>query len=525
MLSSVKNPIKQFEWELFTIGVLLCVVGLPFSNFLMSLSQFFLIGVWLLTGDLKKKLITFVLNKNAMLIADLFLVYIFGMFYAENMADAWHEVRIKIPLLIFPMVFSWYNFHKKTIQRILSVYILAVTASTLYSFLIYLNLTSKTYTDIREISVFVSHIRLSLNVVLALVFLVWVEFENQPWIKIIRLVLGFWLLFYLIISESVTGLVILGVLIIYYLLFSGIKDQKTKYTIQGFCFLLFGFLFYLGIGEWNQFQNLEDKNAKEYPKMSSNGHVYFHDFASTQVENGHYIWRFVCWDEMELWWKNHSNQPFKGIDKKGNPQYATLLRYTTSKGLTKDYTGLNNLKEGDIIAIENGYTNYRFTHNTSLRKRIYEMFWEMDSYFKGVPPMRGSTSQRLEFWKVAINTIKPKLWAGYGTGDVQKMMQPAYKTSLLKTQPKYWLKPHQQFLTFSLQFGILQTIFILGSMLVLLFRFKKSILYVSFFVIYFLSMMTEDTLDTQAGITFYAFFQCFLVLGWKNLTPLQIHKQ
>lgn len=71
--------------------------------FKTSLSQFFLIGVWLLTGDLKKKLMAFVLNKNAMLIADLFLVYVFGMFYAENMADAWHEVRIEICLIHIPI--------------------------------------------------------------------------------------------------------------------------------------------------------------------------------------------------------------------------------------------------------------------------------------------------------------------------------------------------------------------------------------------------------------------------------------
>jgi hypothetical protein len=41
-------------------------------------------------------------------------------------------------------------------------------------------------------------------------------------------------------------------------------------------------------------------------------------------------------------------------------------------------------------------------------------------------------------------------------------------------------------------------------------------LYLVFFVIVFMSMLTEDTLETQAGATFFAFFNAFLLFGGKK---------
>jgi hypothetical protein len=36
---------------------------------------------------------------------------------------------------------------------------------------------------------------------------------------------------------------------------------------------------------------------------------------------------------------------------------------------------------------------------------------------------------------------------------------------------------------------------------------------VVFFIIIFMSMLTEDTLETQAGATFFAFFNALLLFG------------
>lgn len=480
----------------------------------MSVSQFVLIGIWLLTGEYKAKLLTLLQNKNAMLLIDLFLVYLFGLFYSTNYADAWHEIRIKLPLLVFPLIFSWYVLEKKQVIYIAILSIISVFLCTFYGFLVYAHLTPIEYEDIREISRFISHIRLSLEVVLSIFLILAFPWPTFKYKTIIQISLLAWFLFYLVISQSLTGLIILGIGLIFFAI-STLVSNKNRWLKWGVltCILVgIGYLSYIFYYEYHFYQNLETKNPTEYPLKTIRGNEYFQDMQSTQVENGHYIWRFVCWKEIEQEWNKISKNTFLQKDNKGNPQYATLIRYMTSKGLTKDIEGFSKLSGQDIQNIEKGYTNVRFTHEHSLSKRIYELFWELDAYFKGIPPMKGSISQRLEFWKVAIQTIGSDLWIGKGTGNVQKMMIPAYEKSLLQKNPEYWLKPHQQFLTLAIQFGWVQSFFVLGTFLLLLYRFWNVPIYPYFFWIFFASFFTEDTLDTQAGLTWYIFFQCFFVL-------------
>jgi hypothetical protein len=44
--------------------------------------------------------------------------------------------------------------------------------------------------------------------------------------------------------------------------------------------------------------------------------------------------------------------------------------------------------------------------------------------------------------------------------------------------------------------------------------------YLSFFIIITLSMLTEDTLETQAGVTIYAFFSSFYLFLKKFKDPI-----
>lgn len=518
-LAHIQTFFKTYERYFLYLGISLVVVGMPLSNFLMSLSQFVLLGIWLLTGDHKAKLLTLLRHKNAMLLVDLFLVYVFGLFYSSNYAEAWHEIRIKIPLLIFPLIMVWYRLSLKEISLALGLFIIAVLASTTYSFLVYLRWTDFKYQDIREISRFISHIRLSLEVVLAL-FLLWLF----PWPKFrmmrsTQALLSAWFLFYLWISQSLTGLVILSICLLVYLISMLFSPRQTwvKWSVGllVMAFLTYGIMLF--VQEASYYTHLAQKNPVEYPSKTAHGNEYFQDMQSTQVENGHYIWRFVCWKELEQNWESTVKTAFLGKDSLGNPQYATLIRYMTSKGLKKDQEGFQQLNSQDLQNIQRGYTNVRFTKGLSLSRRIYELFWELDAYYKGIPPMKGSVSQRLEFWKVALQTVGSDLWTGKGTGNVQNMMIPAYEKSMLKTHPEYWLKPHQQFLTLAIQFGWVQMAFVLGTLLLLLYRHIKTPVYLYFFLIYLLSFFTEDTLDTQAGITWYIFFQGVFVVWMASI--------
>ncbi|MGE0635273.1 MAG: O-antigen ligase family protein [Bacteroidia bacterium] len=65
-----------------------------------------LTAVCLFTGNLKNKLLAFLSNGNAVIFAALYLFYCCGYFYSSNTAYALTDLLLKIPLVIFPFVFS-----------------------------------------------------------------------------------------------------------------------------------------------------------------------------------------------------------------------------------------------------------------------------------------------------------------------------------------------------------------------------------------------------------------------------------
>jgi len=73
------------------------------------------------------------------------------------------------------------------------------------------------------------------------------------------------------------------------------------------------------------------------------------------------------------------------------------------------------------------------------------------------------------------------------------------------------LRPHNMFLTYWLTFGlfgILSLIFIISYFAFLMLK-KNNILGLVFILIAASSFISEDTLESQAGITFFTFFFCF----------------
>ncbi|MBU2650467.1 MAG: hypothetical protein KKA81_05995, partial [Bacteroidetes bacterium] len=47
-------------------------------------------------------------------------------------------------------------------------------------------------------------------------------------------------------------------------------------------------------------------------------------------------------------------------------------------------------------------------------------------------------------------------------------------------------------------------------------RYFKDYLYSVFFIIIIFSMLTEDTIETQVGVTIFAFFSALLLFGRQN---------
>ena len=114
-------------------------------------------------------------------------------------------------------------------------------------------------------------------------------------------------------------------------------------------------------------------------------------------------------------------------------------------------------------------------------------------------------------WKIA----RENLLIGVGNGDVRAAFEDHYNTTNSPLSYEWRRRAHNQFLTFLISFGILGlliSIFALVGPLFLSGR-QRSFLAVGFMILFLLSMLNEDTLETACGAAFVSFFYSLFLFG------------
>jgi len=261
---------------------------------------------------------------------------------------------------------------------------------------------------------------------------------------------------------------------------------------------------YLSIFEPNQ---MSSKNL--LLKTTRNGRSYTHDTTFKLAENGYLTSINICDEELKTEWNKVSSLDYNGKDKKGNDLRYTLWRYLASKGYFKDSVGVSLLNKQDITRIEDGQTNYLYNINGGLNSKWRELVWGYELYKRGANSSGQSVMMRLEFWKTGWNIVRLHPWFGVGTGDIQDAYDQMY-TILNSNLDAVWrLRCHNQYLAITVAFGFFGLIIFLVYLFYPVFVLKKHLhdLYWPFFAIFILSFITEDTLETQAGVTSFIFFQ------------------
>jgi len=513
---------KEHHFTIYFIGLALLSIGMPLSVFLVSVSQLILIGNWIVEGDFKNKIAILKERKSILIFIGVFLVHVLWLISTEDMKYAYKDIRIKLPLIILPIIIGTScRLTFKQIKSLLLIFTGAIILSSLISTSILLGFTSIKINDIREISIFISHIRFSLLINISIFslayFLLSSHINRSNTEKVIYTISLIWLIVFLFILQSLTGIITFITTGYFLLLYKVIKLKKVYYRI---CFSLIlvsapVIIYVYLINQWNEFYTIDSKNIAELPLKTKKGNPYFHDINNNSIENGHWICLYVNFEELREDWPKYSNISIDGEDKRDQKIINTLFRYLTSKNLPKDAEGLSKLSKEDIQLIENGVTNYLYKDYTSLNARIHQTIWEIDIYKKGASPSGSSLTQRIEFLKAAFGIIKKDFWLGIGTGDLKKAFENQYKSINTQLDKNHQLRAHNQFVTFIITFGILGLFVILFSLFYPIIKEKgyKNYFFMTFFCIALLSMLNEDTLETQAGVTFFAFFYCFFIWG------------
>jgi len=327
-------------------------------------------------------------------------------------------------------------------------------------------------------------------------------------------------LWFLLKFGFVTGLAMVGVTAFVFLIHIIIK-QKLPVKILSFSLLAAVALFaaWFVSKEWMANNYVENSPGNVMRTKSASGRPYAEVNNTWQTENGYYVAYNIQYIELNNGWRKLTKKDILTTDKKGNRIEWTLLRYMSSRGLTKDSVGMAQLNAEDIPNVENGVTNYKYAHASALRKRIKDFFSEYQSYKYGANPSGNTMLMRFEFWKAAVYIIKRNPLFGVGTGDVRKAFDKAYYRTGTKLASEWRLRAHNQFLAITVAFGFVGLIIFLFSIFYPLKKLRNYLhpLYFMFLVIAMVSFLTEDTLESQAGVSFYAYFNTlFLWLGYNS---------
>lgn len=521
MIFTHKNILNK---NLFLFGLLLILIGLPLSKFLMSVGQFILLGTWILEGNWKEKWNNNKTSKLFWVSVSFFILHLIGLLWTSNFEYALHDLKIKLPLLWFPILFltTKHILSQKEILALLWLFVLSVLLASIVCLFVWLGLTKHQVVDVREISIFNSHIRFALMIDLSIAFLLYYFFnENEKkWIPL-KLIFTIWLIFFLFIMQSVTGIVILFLILLYLIIRN--VFLKINFRIK----LFVGVIILLGtaIGvmwltnEVNKHFIINSQLLKK--AQTENKNSFYHDEKSKEMENGYLVWSNVCFKELEPSWNRRSKIKFNENDAKGNPISSTIIRFITSKGYYKDASGINKLTDEEIKLIEKGVTNYLYTNQSGIKTRIHEFIYEYHSFKTNSNPSGHTMLMRLEFWKTGFKIAKNNWLLGVGTGDVQDKFNSQYRKNNSLLKKEWWKRAHNQFLTITIAFGVIGLIILLGYLFMpaIIVKYKHDLFYV-FMMISIVSMLNEDTLETQAGVTFFGFFYSFFLM--KKSKPQRI---
>ncbi|MGE0560294.1 MAG: O-antigen ligase family protein [Flavobacteriales bacterium] len=506
--------------RLYIIGLSFIAIGLSLSKPLISIGQLILVLAWILKGNYTQRIKAFFNNKTALILILFFVISVLGLINTSNFNYAFTDVKRKAPFFVLPFVLFSFSLKQEQLKLIFKLYLAGILASSFWSIFVKLGGLGITIIDDRDLSRFNSHIRFGLEICIAIFGLGYYYFKEQSnKTKIILVLCILWLTAFMLILHLYTGLLVFIVTTLILMLIYAFKIPNIKYKLM---LLLFPILI-VGSSGWyinksiNQFYNqnqpLEEKRHSPY------GEIYNHNFENDDKENGYYVYRNNADEELEYAWNKVSKIHYRGKDLKGQPMSSTVIRFITSKGEYKNHKAVMNLTAKEIKAIEHGITNINSLTTNAFERRINSTIWEFDNYKRGRDYNGHSTVMRWVYWKTAYAIFKEQFWFGVGTGDIQDAFNRQYEKEKSPLTEKFRLRAHNQFITAFTTYGIIGGLLFIVFLLYPLFilSLKNHFVYLAFILIMLLSMLTEDTLDTQVGITLFVFFNTLLIYNHKQI--------
>ena len=496
---------KPVHFTIHFIACLAIAVGLPWSKIPLSLGTMLLFANLLLKADFKNYWLAW--KKNPWLIA-LFVYVAFewlSITWSSNLDYVGHDFRVKLPLYALPLGLVALPFtDRKWIYVICMFFLGSLLVTSVLNYAYYAQwFGPKHYNDIRGLSLFVSHIRYALLIATGVALLLGWWLRKLPY-RWFALVLIGWFVYYTWFAQVVAGYMsLLAVLIAgIVLLIRNIPSKSVKRL------LVTSTLVALIAGNWWLYTELapipEKVKMDELSKVSKYGEPYYFESA-TPWENGYPILAQIAQKEIDSCWNAVSKLRYNiDRDAKGTMVHYTLWRYMTSRGLTKDREGFSKLSPKEIKLIEQGIASVELAKG-GLHARLHSVRTQIQY---PEDPNGHSMLQRLEYWKAATAIIKENWLFGVGAGDIEDRFQAEYVRTKSKLLPENRHRSHNQYFTTWITSGLFGLLAFLGLWFIVIRSSMRmrAFEWLSFTGIVVTSFLIEDTLETQIGVTYVAFF-------------------
>jgi O-antigen ligase len=468
---------------------------LPLWNLGMSVAMFFLLFVAVITSIKNKKFVLLPVLRNPIYLSLLIVwaLIAFGLFRGGENSLVLKEMKTLLPLILAPLFLQNLSpLTKNDESFIWRVFFASVGLSAVVC--VVYAIVKYPLPEPRSASLFISHIRFSLMAVLGLIG-AW----RMPGIlpTYLKLALTTVVCAFFFFVGTLTGWGLLIVLIVF--LFASKSKRNKLIVVGGVLTLASVLLFFLS-------KNIDSTNFQPEQIQSARGEKYIHQSSNFQTENGNRIFVNIAPLELDRAWVARTNSPLLQKDGRGQLVQTTLIRYLASKGLTKDAAGIQELSDTDISNILAGNTNCNEPQWNALEKRWHQIVFEYQTFQSGENSSGHSIFQRLEYYKGAQFIIERNFIFGVGQGNVKSAYSEAYKQTSPNLDEKVQHAVHNQFLSYWIAAGLAA---ILSFLLYFYFMWKqarKHEIALAFVILALLSCLTEDTLTTQPGVAFFAFF-------------------
>lgn len=500
------------------LGTFIVAVGLPLNKVVMSIGTIWLAANLLLAGNFKAYWKRWKQHPVFWFISAIFLIHVIGLLYSTDIDYGLRDIKTKLPFFVIPLSLIAFPLAKRYIHITLKCFLASLLITSIINWfnMFYLSVDGEVI-SFRDASLFGSHIRYGLLIVMGIIVSFYFLLKDTKHFYIwIPLVL--WFIYYTLIAQVLSGYIAFIFVLIGSIIYTinTLKKPFSKWISYSVFILI---VIFSGISVFNYFSPSQHPIVfGELEERTLQGNKYYHDTTFYWLENGNHVMSYISEVELKKEWNKRSEKPYETIHSSGHKLKATLFRYMTSKNLKKDSVGVHSLTDQDIKNIEGGMTNVKNSSNAPF-KRFETLKNQIQNYSVGGDPDGNSLLERFEHWKAAIYIIKENWLFGVGTGDTQEAFNQAYLSTNTKLNKEHWNRAHNQFLTFWVSFGVLGFIIFIACWKYLFYIFwrRKNFLGFCFSFIIVSSFLSEDTLETQQGVTFAALF-IGLLLGLNQET-------